>query len=253
MAYCGAEGCRALLGWTLRLRSGQALREKRAKDGAPPTWLVKAKIKVKSQNQNQRQRQRAGAPALHVQTRKCLGFLRTRAFCCCLEIVVAPSALPFGAEQGASLTKYDWQFQFQHVPDDTMVDFGIAVDEDVPEGDDALIFADLRGRRWVDSGSLGKRLSDDFQLPLDRRAQHRVGAVAGEALACDEPKGQFGRTCNVVEIFLRFNPHRRVSGWTRRPGGNTGSEWRRQRLNPLGAETTLADLPAGRSRHPRID
>jgi hypothetical protein len=38
------------------------------------------------------------------------------------------------------------QFEFQHIPNDTMIYFRIAVDENVAEGDNALIFADLRGR-----------------------------------------------------------------------------------------------------------
>ena len=66
-----------------------------------------------------------------------------------LEIVVAISALLFGAEQVAGLAEDDRQFEFQHVPDYTMVDFGIAVDENVAEGDDPLVFADLRGGRWI--------------------------------------------------------------------------------------------------------
>src|ERR1017187_3022013 len=134
------------------------------------------------------------------------------------------SALLFGAEQVAGLAEDDRQFEFQHVPNDTMIDFGIAVDENVPEGNDPLVVADLRGPCWIVSGKLGKRLSDDFQLPLHRRAQHGVRAVIGEALACDKTQGQFGCTCNVVKILLRLNRHRRASWWIRRPGGNMGFE-----------------------------
>jgi hypothetical protein len=64
-------------------------------------------------------------------------------------------ALVFEAEQVAGLAEDNRQFEFQHVPDDTMIDFGIAVDEDVAEGDDPPIFTDLRGCFRIGPGYLG--------------------------------------------------------------------------------------------------
>ena len=37
--------------------------------------------------------------------------------------------------------------------DYTVIDLGVAVDENVAEGDDPLIFADLRGGCWIDPAS----------------------------------------------------------------------------------------------------
>jgi len=61
-----------------------------------------------------------------------------------LDIVVA--------EQAAGLAQDDRQFEFQNVPNYTVVDFGVAVDENVAEGDDPPIFADLRGHGGIGPG-----------------------------------------------------------------------------------------------------
>jgi len=42
-------------------------------------------------------------------------------------------------EQVAGLAKDRWKFELQNVPNDSMIDFGVAVDENVPEGDDPPI------------------------------------------------------------------------------------------------------------------
>lgn len=56
------------------------------------------------------------------------------------------------------------------MPHDTMIDFGVAVDKDISKGNDAFVFAELRGGRGINPGQLGKRLSDDFQLPTAERS-----------------------------------------------------------------------------------
>jgi hypothetical protein len=37
-------------------------------------------------------------------------------------------------------------------PDNAMIYVGITVDEDIPKGDDPLMFADLRGGSWIGPG-----------------------------------------------------------------------------------------------------
>jgi hypothetical protein len=43
------------------------------------------------------------------------------------------------------LTENDWQLAFQNAPDDAIIDFGVAMDKNVPERNNPLVFADLRG------------------------------------------------------------------------------------------------------------
>jgi hypothetical protein len=46
------------------------------------------------------------------------------------------------------------QLAIKNAPDDPMIHLGIAVNEDVPKSDDALMLADPRGRSWIDPGQL---------------------------------------------------------------------------------------------------
>ena len=78
-----------------------------------------------------------------------------------------------------------------------MIDFGITVDKDVSKGNDTFVFADPGGGRCIGPGQLRKRLSDDFQLPLYRRAQDKIRSVVGEVLAGDKLDSRSGRGCDV--------------------------------------------------------
>jgi hypothetical protein len=54
-----------------------------------------------------------------------------------------------------------------HFPYDAVVYFGVSMDQNVTEGNDALVFAELCRDRRVQPGKLGKRFADDGERPLD--------------------------------------------------------------------------------------
>ena len=78
------------------------------------------------------------------------------------------------------------QLAFQYSPDQTMVDFGVSVDQDVPEGNDAAMFADSSDCVGIDSGKLVERFANDFKLAFDGRAQQRVGSEIDKRFAVGE-------------------------------------------------------------------
>lgn len=67
------------------------------------------------------------------------------------------------------------QLAFQYSPHQAMVDFGITVNQDIAERDDAAMFADRRGRVGIYPGQLVECFADDFELAFDSRAQKRIG------------------------------------------------------------------------------
>jgi len=62
------------------------------------------------------------------------------------------SVLLLSTEQGLRLAANSRQLELQYVPDNAMVNPGVTVDENVPEGDDPLMFTDAGGSRWIGSG-----------------------------------------------------------------------------------------------------
>ncbi len=94
-------------------------------------------------------------------------------------------------------------------PDDAVVDRVIAVDQDVAERDRVRPFRQPQrhiGRRFFE---LSKRLADDFELPLDRGAQHRIGGIIVEGSPAHEFGDRVGALLGVPEIGARIMVHRR--------------------------------------------
>jgi hypothetical protein len=71
-------------------------------------------------------------------------------------------------------------------PYDLVLHDRIAMDEDVPEGDDLAEIRDAGGRHGIDFRELCQRLAQNHQLPLDGGMQQLVAGVVIERLARDE-------------------------------------------------------------------
>ena len=78
------------------------------------------------------------------------------------------------------------QIMLQDVPDDTGVDRGVSVDEQVAKVDDLSVLRDTLGDLWSEPRQLSHRLADDLELPLDAGSQERALLIVAEALACGE-------------------------------------------------------------------
>jgi hypothetical protein len=89
------------------------------------------------------------------------------------------------------------QVRLNELPIELIVDLGIRVDQDIPKVDDATIVTDPVGKCMVLSRELVQRLTDDGELPLDGRAQHRVSNVLGQNSAGGEMGDQL---CCLLDV-----------------------------------------------------
>ncbi len=60
---------------------------------------------------------------------------------------------------------------------EALINIRIAVNQDVAEGNNAAVLTDTRHDFFVQPGELCQRFTDNLELPLDRGAQHGIGAI----------------------------------------------------------------------------
>ncbi len=78
---------------------------------------------------------------------------------------------------------------FLDYPDEGVVDGGVPVDEDVPEGGYSRELGDPGGEVRCGLGELVESLSDDLELAFGGSAKRRVRLIVGEGLAVGEAAG----------------------------------------------------------------
>jgi len=77
-------------------------------------------------------------------------------------------------QESLDLAEQSRQLRLENAPDHSVVDFGIAMDENIAEGDDAPVLADPRRGFRVRPGQLMKSLPDDLELPFHAGTEQRV-------------------------------------------------------------------------------
>lgn len=92
------------------------------------------------------------------------------------------------------------QLVFYDAPHDPVVNGIVAVQEDIPEGDDIAMLADASKKsRFVPLNSV-QRLAHDLELPFDGAAELVGGGVLFEGLFRDEYLDSPRRLKNVVKM-----------------------------------------------------
>jgi hypothetical protein len=89
------------------------------------------------------------------------------------------------------------QASFYDAPHDLVIDRCISVDQEIPKCHDSGRFWDGGCGFGVDIAQLGKRLPNDFELPLNRRSKQVVSLVRLKRLAGDEPGNSINRLRGV--------------------------------------------------------
>lgn len=108
------------------------------------------------------------------------------------------------------------KFRFDDVPDQAVVDVGLAVDQKVPESDDPTVLADALCRFRSDPGQPGECFSYDFEFTLDGGSQYRLPSVIFERLVPCELVQERCRPPNIVKILADLTPDRPAPGFLRR-------------------------------------
>ena len=123
-----------------------------------------------------------------------------------------PQPLDLAAEHG--------KLGFDNVPDEPVVDLGIAVNEDIAEGDNTAMLANAGGEVGVELGEPCQGLADDLELALDRSAQHVVPRIVVDALSSGEFRDPCRGLAHIMQVFLGLKPHKAKS-WSARPIGGS--------------------------------
>ncbi len=88
-----------------------------------------------------------------------------------------------------------------------VVQTGIAVDQDVSEGDELSLSRHLRGKHRIDPGQLTQGLTHVLKLPLDGRANERVILVSVEVDTSDKPSDRVAGFGDVPQARARHPLH----------------------------------------------
>jgi len=78
------------------------------------------------------------------------------------------------------------ELRLDYVPDEPIVHVGVAMDQNVAKGDDALVFADPSRQPLVKPGKLRRGLATDFEFPFSRGGQRRIVLAVVEIPASGE-------------------------------------------------------------------
>ena len=127
------------------------------------------------------------------------------------------------AQQIVDLPTENRQVSLDHALHEPMVHASVAMDQDVPKGDDIAMPADARGETRIQLGELRHGFADHLELPLDGRAQHDVGQVLLEVSASSELRDQRRRLLDVVEVCPSLTLQRRAPSIPPRPRGSSDS------------------------------
>ena len=84
------------------------------------------------------------------------------------------------AHGGFNLSQERRELRLEHIPDDSIVNIGVAVDQDVAERNDALVLVDPGSGGRIVRREATERFADDLELPLGCRTEQRVGLVIDE-------------------------------------------------------------------------
>jgi hypothetical protein len=115
------------------------------------------------------------------------------------------------------------ELRLEDIPDDSIIDVGVAMDQDVAERDDALVLVDLGRARGIVLREATECFADDLELPLGCRAEQRVGLLIDEGLPAAELLETLRGLEDVVQVLLGLKPHRGGSWIVRCFRGNRGS------------------------------
>src|SRR5690606_25351892 len=78
------------------------------------------------------------------------------------------------AENLIDFLPQDWELALDNVPDQPIIDVGIALIKDVAEPEDASMLRAARCQCLVQLPTLPQRVTDDLALPLGRRCELRI-------------------------------------------------------------------------------
>jgi hypothetical protein len=89
-----------------------------------------------------------------------------------------------------------------NLPDPVMFDGGVAVDQDVAEGDDVTQVGNAAGQIRLTLRELVQRLSDDLEFALNCSGDHLVVCIGAGIKPCREPHDRIGRVLHAPQERL---------------------------------------------------
>src|SRR3954471_17681749 len=117
----------------------------------------------------------------------------------------------------------DGELRLDDAPDHFVQDGVVAVDQDVPERDDAAVVRDLSGDLRIGFLELGERLPQDLELAFHGGAEHGVRGILLERATRGEAGDEIGGLPHVEQVLPGFKPHRGAFSTARSPAGSRGS------------------------------